>query len=63
VSDSDAFTIDTWERALKYLNEDAKRPYRTVFVGPPYEGDYPPADWPGWWMPQKEYTDMKRGDA
>lgn len=63
MSDSPTFTVDAWERALKYLNEDAKRPYRIVYIGPPYEGDYPPVDWPGWIFPHREYTDMKRGDA
>lgn len=58
MSNTEFLTFEALEATMKKLIHEDERPYRTVFVGPPYEGDYPPDNWPGWWFPQKEYTDF-----
>lgn len=59
MSDTEFLTFEALEATMKKLIHEAERPYRTVFVGPPYEGDYPPDNWSGWWCPQREYTDTE----
>lgn len=58
-TDAENFTFEALESAIEQMKREAKRPYRIVYIGPPYEGDYPPDNWPGWWCPQREYTDTE----
>ena len=55
--DDDVLTYKKICDALDFLEQEARRPYHFVYVGPPYEGETPPPDWPGWYCIQKEYDE------